>query len=480
MLVRWEGETPPDKTAWTDVLRGALGEAAGSYWVRFYRQPEGWRFDLERRQASASDPFGSSFTPADERITLRVYTLLVESGKPLDPGWRPFAPTPPAAIVPTPAPAVAPVAPPVVATAPEPLGEAPPPAAEGELSARRGRRRRHRHRSPAPAQPSSETKAEPVDAPLAAPSPELEPPPEPLPDPGPPGWQGSPPAPEPVREEPEHPSEGQPPAAPRPPRRRGLGPALVYVPAFLLVAFAAWLSLDRFRPRAAPLPAPSPSPTVSQEVVAAQKRLAELEAVVAQLKQERAQVVPGRRPPAPAPSGTRQRTSVRQAPTPAPTPTPETAPAPALEANDVPLPAAPVPAALVPAAPVPAAPVPAAPVPAAGAEPPPTPAPVQRGALVEANDPGLTRPVLVTQTRPRYPPLALERRISGTVSLNALVDETGAVAEVSLVRASPRGLGFEDAATRYVRTRVYRPATKQGVPVRVWLPIVVEFQHPGR
>jgi TonB family protein len=105
---------------------------------------------------------------------------------------------------------------------------------------------------------------------------------------------------------------------------------------------------------------------------------------------------------------------------------------------------------------------------------------VQRGALVDANDPGLTRPVLVTQTRPRYPPLALERRISGSVSLNALVDETGAVAEVSLIRASPGGLGFEDAATRYVRTRVYRPATKQGVPVRVWLPIVVEFQHPGR
>jgi TonB family protein len=100
--------------------------------------------------------------------------------------------------------------------------------------------------------------------------------------------------------------------------------------------------------------------------------------------------------------------------------------------------------------------------------------------MVEANDPALTRPVLVTQTRPRYPPLALERRISGTVSLNALVDETGAVTEVSLVRASPRGLGFEDAATRYVRTRVYRPATKQGVPVRVWLPIVVEFKHPGR
>ena len=47
------------------------------------------------------------------------------------------------------------------------------------------------------------------------------------------------------------------------------------MPAFLLVALAAWLSLDRLQPRAAPLPAPSPSPTVSQEAVAAQKRLAE-------------------------------------------------------------------------------------------------------------------------------------------------------------------------------------------------------------
>jgi TonB family protein len=88
--------------------------------------------------------------------------------------------------------------------------------------------------------------------------------------------------------------------------------------------------------------------------------------------------------------------------------------------------------------------------------------------------------VPVTEARLRYPPLALERRLSGTVWLNALVDETGAVVEASVVRASPRGLSFEDAAARWVRTRVYRPATKQGVPVRVWLPIVVEFRLPDR
>jgi TonB family protein len=121
-----------------------------------------------------------------------------------------------------------------------------------------------------------------------------------------------------------------------------------------------------------------------------------------------------------------------------------------------------------------------APVPAAAAEPPPTRSPVQPEATVDVNDPGLTLPTVVTQKRPLYPPRALERRLSGTVSLKALVGETGAVVEVSIVRASPSGLGFEDAATRSVRDRIYRPATRQGVPVRVWLPIVVEFRFPGR
>jgi protein TonB len=99
--------------------------------------------------------------------------------------------------------------------------------------------------------------------------------------------------------------------------------------------------------------------------------------------------------------------------------------------------------------------------------------------MVEANDPGLTRPVLVTQTRPRYPPLALERRLSGTVRLKALVDETGAVVEVSVVRATPRGMGFEDAAIRHVKSRRYRPATKGNVPVRVRIEVTIDFRKPS-
>ncbi len=440
MLVRWEGETPPDAEGWYDVLREALGEEGVRSWVSFYREPEGWRFDLEHRQASGSD---RPTVAADESIALHVYTLLVESGKPLDPGWRPFAPSPPEAIVRTPVSIIDPAAPPVAEAAPAPLGEALPPAAEGNLPAGGPRRR---NRSPTPPEPVREAKTESVEA-----------------------------------------TQPVPPPAPRPPGWRGLRPAIVYLPAVLLVALAGWLSRDRLQSRPASPPAPSPSATVSQEALTAEKRLKELEAVVAQLRQERAQVSPGRRPAAPAPIGATQRASGRPstqpveeradeilAPTPAPGPTPTPAPPPAAgpAPTDLPLPTD-LPVSTDAA-------VTTAPVPAAAAEPLPTPSPVQPGAMVDVNDPGLAPPVALTQTRPLYPPLALERRLSGKVWLKALVDETGAVVEVSLVRASPRGVGFEDVATKHVRTRVYRPATKQGAPVRVWLPIVVEFVLPRR
>jgi TonB family protein len=74
----------------------------------------------------------------------------------------------------------------------------------------------------------------------------------------------------------------------------------------------------------------------------------------------------------------------------------------------------------------------------------------------------------------------LARRLSGTVWVNALVDETGRVTEVALVRSSAPGLGFEDAAMRQLHSRVYRPAMKRGVPVKVRLPIKVEFHLGAR
>jgi TonB family protein len=97
---------------------------------------------------------------------------------------------------------------------------------------------------------------------------------------------------------------------------------------------------------------------------------------------------------------------------------------------------------------------------------------------VDLNDPELTRPVLVSEAKPRYPPLAQRMGIEGTVALSAKVDENGTVVEVSVARVDPPGQGFDAAAVRYVKSRRYRPATKGGVAVSVRMEVVVEFRKP--
>ena len=113
------------------------------------------------------------------------------------------------------------------------------------------------------------------------------------------------------------------------------------------------------------------------------------------------------------------------------------------------------------------------------ATPPPTPVPipppVRRGDLVEASDPDVTPPEFISQRPARYPPAARRLRREGSVRVQALVDETGGVTEVKIIESSSPGLGFEDAALQHVRSRRYRPATKNDVPVRMWIPIRVDF-----
>ena len=110
--------------------------------------------------------------------------------------------------------------------------------------------------------------------------------------------------------------------------------------------------------------------------------------------------------------------------------------------------------------------------------PSPAGASVTRGALVDVNDPAVTPPAPVRAPGAAYPELARQARVEGVVELRALVDENGSVIEVTLVRCSRPGYRFEAEAERATRGRKYRPATKGGVPVRVWLPIVVNFKIP--
>ena len=58
-------------------------------------------------------------------------------------------------------------------------------------------------------------------------------------------------------------------------------------------------------------------------------------------------------------------------------------------------------------------------------------------------------------------------RIQGTVVLKVLVNELGTVDQV-VVQSGIDGAGLNDATVRAARQWTYRPAMKDGVPVKVW------------
>ena len=116
--------------------------------------------------------------------------------------------------------------------------------------------------------------------------------------------------------------------------------------------------------------------------------------------------------------------------------------------------------------------VPVAPVTAPG--PAPARLAVRPGDLLSIND--VDRPpTSIDKPAPQYTPLGRTRRQQGTVVMEVLVDETGRVADVRLVRGI-EGSDLNQAAMQAARSWVYRPAEKDGVPVRVWRPEQVRFK----
>jgi serine/threonine-protein kinase len=101
---------------------------------------------------------------------------------------------------------------------------------------------------------------------------------------------------------------------------------------------------------------------------------------------------------------------------------------------------------------------------------------IRPGTLVSLSDPGVIPPVADRSPPLQYPAVAQRQRIEGTVELNVLVDERGVVLEVQVVSGARTGL--KEAATENVRRRRYRPATKDGIPVKVWMPVNVRFELP--
>ena len=85
-------------------------------------------------------------------------------------------------------------------------------------------------------------------------------------------------------------------------------------------------------------------------------------------------------------------------------------------------------------------------------------------------------PTLIKRVDPKYPLQAFNMGISGTVTVNVLISETGDVLRTEILKGIKGGYGFEKSAETAVRQWKFRPAEKDGVPVRVWKPIDINFK----
>lgn len=88
---------------------------------------------------------------------------------------------------------------------------------------------------------------------------------------------------------------------------------------------------------------------------------------------------------------------------------------------------------------------------------------------------GVVSPVAIYQEQPVYPPMARRNRERGLVEAEALIGVNGSVEEIRITRVEGRNVGFEKATEDAIRKWRYRPATKDGVKVRMWVTIRVPF-----
>ena len=84
----------------------------------------------------------------------------------------------------------------------------------------------------------------------------------------------------------------------------------------------------------------------------------------------------------------------------------------------------------------------------------------------------IREPVKVRDVRPIYPPSAAAAGATGIVIMEAVLDRSGMVRDVKVLKSAPM---LDEAATTAVRQWLYRPARLNGVPVDVGMFVTITF-----
>jgi TonB family protein len=99
---------------------------------------------------------------------------------------------------------------------------------------------------------------------------------------------------------------------------------------------------------------------------------------------------------------------------------------------------------------------------------------VQVGDLVQPGN-GVAAPKLSSSLDLRYPPAAKHLNRTAVVDVKVLVDEHGKVLDADRIGAKV-GFGFDEAAIDAAHRAVFQPAVKEGVRVKMWTTLRVNFK----
>jgi len=103
------------------------------------------------------------------------------------------------------------------------------------------------------------------------------------------------------------------------------------------------------------------------------------------------------------------------------------------------------------------------------APPPPEPAPgtFRIGGNVSA-------PVVLKQAEPEFSEQARKAKVNGNVLVHLIVDERGLPQDIKVVRGI--GMGLDENAVEAVKKYRFKPAMREGIPVKVEMNIQINFQ----
>ncbi|MGA8808818.1 MAG: energy transducer TonB, partial [Thermoanaerobaculia bacterium] len=96
------------------------------------------------------------------------------------------------------------------------------------------------------------------------------------------------------------------------------------------------------------------------------------------------------------------------------------------------------------------------------------------GDLVPGGTPGLTPAHMTHQAAANYPPIARVQHVQGSVIVSVLVSETGQVLDTRVV-SGPQAV-LNEAAQQSIRRSTFAPGEKDGVRVKSWTNVRVDFK----